>query len=137
MRKRKEVDAIIVSMVMMEYPVVVLHIVSKKVVCKVIELNKAFVLRKICHVYLLVPIKSNKISNDVMLLNESSAAIFQECSNAIDVHSLAILVAKKFIDVDVDEVVPEIESYVLELIDSGLLVESISDSCASKYVRSH
>ena len=109
----------------------------KKVVYKMIEMNQDFILRKIYHVYLLVPIKSNKISNDVMVLNESSAAIFQECSNVIDTHALAMKVAEKFIDIDVEEVVPEIESYVLDLIDVGLLVERSNDLSVSTYVERH
>lgn len=88
-----------------------------------ILLNEVFILRKIFDVYLLIPTKSNTVSNDVLSLNRTVAIIVQEGVHATDTHDLANLVCEKFTDIDRDEIMPEIESYIKSLISSGILVE--------------
>lgn len=87
-----------------------------------LSLNDCFVFRKIFNVHLLVPIKRNSISSDVLFLNETAALIIDECSNADTAHDLALSVSEKFVDVEKDDVVPELESYINELISSGILL---------------
>lgn len=88
-----------------------------------ISLNENFVYRKVYNVYFLVPVKRNNVSNDTIFLNETAALIFKLCEQVEDVHALAVQVFSNFIDANVDEVIPELESYIQELIYEGLLVE--------------
>lgn len=86
-------------------------------------LNNDFVYRKIHEVNLLIPIKKNIISDDTIFLNETAALIFQLCNRAKNAHTLALLIFEKFIDADREEVLPELESYIQELISEKLIIE--------------
>lgn len=88
-----------------------------------ISLNQNFVFRKVYNVYFLVPIKKNNISNDTIFLNETAALIIKLCEQSQDVHTLATNVFSNFVDADADEVIPDLESYIQELINEGLLLE--------------
>lgn len=88
-----------------------------------LSLNDCFVFRKIFNVHLLVPVRKNDISADVLFLNETATLIIDECTGADNAHDLALTVAEKFTDVEKDDVAPELESYIEELIHSGILIK--------------
>ena len=74
-------------------------------------------------VHLLIPIRRNNISRDVLFLNETAALIIDECSRADTAHDLALLISEKFVDVEKEDIMPELESYINELISSGILLK--------------
>ena len=91
-----------------------------------LTLNSDFVYRKIFDVNLLIPVRRNSISNDTLSLNNTAGVVFQECANANDAHSLAMLLCEKFIGVSKEEIYADLKTYIEDLISSGLLIEKRS-----------
>ena len=86
------------------------------------RLNENFVLREIYDVYLLIPIKKNSISNDVVSLNKTSALIFKECSKFEDVHELVENLIRIFNVENDSSIEKELTLYIQEMINQGLIV---------------
>lgn len=86
-------------------------------------LNNDFVYREIHGVHLLIPVKKNAISDETIFLNETAALIFQLCSHAKNGHMLALQILEKFTDADKEEVLPELEDYIQNLISEELIIE--------------
>ncbi|MCM1218531.1 MAG: PqqD family protein [Lachnospiraceae bacterium] len=86
------------------------------------KMNPSFVLREIYHTFLLVPIRKNSISKDVIALNDTAAMIFQKCEKAESAHTLAEILAEEFLDIPAEEVIGKLEPYIETLIEQKLLV---------------
>lgn len=87
------------------------------------RLNENFVLRKIYDVYLLIPVKKNFISNDAVALNKTSALIFKECSKFNNIPELVENLTKLFEVDNRTTVETELELYVKEMINQGLILK--------------
>lgn len=89
------------------------------------KINPAFVLRKIHHVFLLVPVRKNSISKDVIALNATAAVIFQQCEKAETANKLAEILAEHFLDISKEEAVVKLEPYIKSLMEQQLIVEEV------------
>lgn len=89
------------------------------------KINSAFVLREIYHVCLLVPVRRNEISKDVISLNSTAALIFKKCQNANSVEQLAEIVADEFVDMPKAEIINNIMPYINSLIEQKLIIMEV------------
>lgn len=85
------------------------------------RINPAYVFRKIYDVNLLVPVRKNKISKDVISLNDTAALIFQKCDSTDSEQELAELLADRFVDVTQEEVLSELKAYIDSLVKQGFI----------------
>lgn len=92
---------------------------------KIMKINQSFVLRKICNVFLLIPVKRNDITQDAISLNYTAAMIFQECKNALSSYELAKIVSGKFEDISEEEIMEELKFYIDSLIEQGLIIMEV------------
>jgi len=86
-------------------------------------LNSAFVLREIYHVFLLVPIKRNEISKEVISLNSTAALILKKCRETDSVEKLAELVADEFVDIPREEIIDTLVPYINSLVRHKLIIK--------------
>lgn len=86
------------------------------------RINSVFVIRKIYNIYILVPIKNNTISNNVIHLNSTVALIFLNCNKFNDVDSLAKNLSYEFLDEDKEQIIKVLKSYINDLIEQKYIL---------------
>ena len=97
------------------------HIVYE--VFNVLRLSADFVLRKIFHVSLLIPIRRNKVGNDVLYINDTVACVIETCDGSKNKDELVEFVVNKFNDDNKNEIRKDIEKLLLMLQEMGLIEE--------------
>lgn len=85
--------------------------------------NPAFILRKICDLYLLIPRRKNEITMQTIALNNTAAIIFLHCKEANNPEELALIVSKYFNDISQEDVSNCLVPYIRELIQDGFLIQ--------------
>lgn len=88
------------------------------------KINPAFVFRKVYDVNLLVPVRKNAISSDVISLNDTAALIFEDCEKSDSEQELAELLADRFVDVSREEVISMLVPYIRSLLEQGFIERS-------------
>lgn len=86
------------------------------------KINSVFVIRRIYNIYILVPIKNNTISNNVIHLNSTVALIFLNCNKFNDVDSLAENLSYEFLDEDKEQIIKVLKSYINDLIEQKYIL---------------
>lgn len=85
--------------------------------------NDAFILRNIYGKYILMPILSNKISNDPILLNEVAASIWKSVSVCSEKEKIIENIMCSYgLKKDSPEVIA-VEQFVEQMIKMGLLMD--------------
>ena len=86
-----------------------------------LNINSAFVLRRIHNVSFLIPIRKNSISTEAIYLNNTAALIFELCNLAESSDELARIVAKRFIDIDEITATNKLKPHIDSFLKNGLL----------------
>ena len=83
------------------------------------RINDSFVLRRIHHIYMLIPIKYNDVSNNVISLNNTAAQIFLDCIHHDNAETLSNAISIQYGLSEIDKI--NIYNYISSLIENRFL----------------
>lgn len=85
--------------------------------------NPNFVLREVYGTYLLIPVRNNVVSNDIISFNKMGATIFKEVASAENRSDILEQLNKEYNPQCDEEKSQQIEKFLNYLVEFGLIFE--------------
>lgn len=87
------------------------------------KINNAFVLREVYGTYLLVPVCSNQISNNIISLNQTGAYIVKSCVNFTNKADLLLHLEQVYNINASEEITAGLVGFLEQLMEMKIIVE--------------